>query len=68
VAADGGWFTGRPRVQVRRDGAWVEVGAQRVSPAYPGGASAGSNMTYTLTFPAVETDGVRVIGVPGGPS
>ena len=67
VTANGGWFTGRPRVQVKRDGAWVEVGAQTVSPAYPGDASAGANKTYTLTFPAVETDGVRVIGVPGGP-
>lgn len=66
VSAEGGFFTGRPRVQVKRDGAWVEVGAQTVSPAYPGDVSAGANKTYTLTFPAVETDGVRVIGLPGG--
>ena len=66
VNAQGGWFTGRPRVQVKQNGAWVEVGAQSVSPAYPGDASAGANTTYTLTFPAVETDGVRVIGLPGG--
>ncbi|WP_432940634.1 DUF4185 domain-containing protein [Kribbella sp. CA-253562] len=66
VSAEGGYFTGRPRVQVKRDGSWVEVGAQAVSPAYPGDVSAGANKTYTLTFPAVETDGVRVIGLPGG--
>ncbi|MFF1821082.1 DUF4185 domain-containing protein [Kribbella sp. NPDC058245] len=66
VSAQGGYFTGRPRVQVRRDGAWVEVGAQTVAPAYPGDATAGANTTYTLTFPAQETDGVRVIGLPGG--
>ncbi|GAA1588187.1 MULTISPECIES: DUF4185 domain-containing protein [Kribbella] len=66
VSAEGGYFTGRPRVQVRRDGQWVEVGSQTVSPAYPGDASAGANTTYTITFPTQETDGVRVIGLPGG--
>ncbi|MEV8375495.1 DUF4185 domain-containing protein [Kribbella sp. NPDC056861] len=66
VSAQCGWFTGRPRVQVKKDGAWVEVGSQSVTPAYPGDASAGANTTYQLTFPAVETDGVRVIGLPGG--
>lgn len=66
VASNGGWFTGRPRVQVRSGGNWVEVGAQTVSPAYPGDPSAGERQKYTLTFPPVETDGVRVYGVPGG--
>ncbi|MGZ0151610.1 DUF4185 domain-containing protein [Kribbella sp. WER1] len=66
VSAEGGYFTGRPRVQVRRDGSWVEVGSQTVSPAYPGDASAGANTTYTITFPTQEADGVRVIGLPGG--
>lgn len=66
VSAEGGYFTGRPRVQVKVDGAWVEVAAQTVSPAYPGDASAGAHSTYTITFPTQETDGVRVIGLPGG--
>jgi len=66
VSAEGGYFTGRPRVQVRQNGQWVEVGSQTVSPAYPGDASAGANTTYTITFPVQETDGVRVIGLPGG--
>jgi hypothetical protein len=66
VSAEGGYFTGRPRVQVRQGGQWVEVGSQTVSPAYPGDATAGANMTYTITFPVQETDGVRVIGLPGG--
>ncbi|WP_165553202.1 DUF4185 domain-containing protein [Kribbella speibonae] len=66
VSAEGGYFTGRPRVQVRQGRQWVEVGAQTVSPAYPGDASAGVNTTYTITFPVQETDGVRVIGLPGG--
>lgn len=66
VSAEGGYFTGRPRVQVKQNGQWVEVGSQTVSPAYPGDASAGANTTYTITFPVQETDGVRVIGLPGG--
>ncbi|GAB2671990.1 DUF4185 domain-containing protein [Kribbella swartbergensis] len=66
VSSEGGYFTGRPRVQVKVDGSWVEVGAQTVSPAYPGDATAGANKTYTITFPVQETDGVRVIGLPGG--
>lgn len=67
VTTQGGWFTGRPRVQIRSGGSWIDVGAQTVTPAYPGDASAGERKTYTLTFPPAETDGVRVIGLPGGP-
>jgi hypothetical protein len=66
VSEQGGFFTGRPRVQVKQNGSWVEVAAQTVSPSYPGDASAGANTTYTITFPPAETDGVRVIGLPGG--
>ncbi|MGH3356337.1 MAG: DUF4185 domain-containing protein [Nocardioidaceae bacterium] len=66
VFEDGGWFTGRPIVEVRRDGRWDRATAQTVSPAYPGDATAGTNQTYTITFLPVEADGVRVIGVPGG--
>jgi hypothetical protein len=63
---NGGWFTGRPQVQVRRDGHWVPATAQTVTPAYPGDASAGANKTYTISSLPVQADGVRVIGVPGG--
>ncbi|WP_159001387.1 hypothetical protein [Streptomyces sp. SBT349] len=63
---DGGWFAADLRVQVRRDGRWTDAGAVSVSPAYPYDATAGPNRTFTLTFPAVEGDGVRVIGTPGG--
>jgi hypothetical protein len=66
VSAQGGFFTGRPRVQVKQNGSWVEVGAQTVSPAYPGDVTCGANTTYTITFPVQESDGVRVIGLPGG--
>lgn len=63
---DGGWFADDLRVQVRQDGAWGDVTGLRTSPDYPYDASAGTHQTYTLTFDAVDGDGVRVIGVPGG--
>lgn len=66
VFDDGGWFSGRPIVQVRRDGVWSDAVAQTVTPAYPGDSSAGAHTTYTITFRPVEADGIRVIGVPGG--
>jgi hypothetical protein len=66
VFADGGWFVGRPRVQVRQNGQWVDAVAQTVDPAYPGDATAGSHRTYTITFRPIDGDGVRVIGIPGG--
>ena len=63
---DGGWFSSNLRVQVRRNGVWSDVPGQSVTPAYPYNSSAGTNHTYTFTFPATAADGVRVIGVPGG--
>ena len=66
VFPDGGWFVGRPRVQLRRDGQWVDATAQTVSPAYPGDATAGAHKTYTITFLPADADGVRVYGTPGG--
>lgn len=65
VFADGGWFVGRPRVQLRQEGQWVDATAQTVSPAYPGDPS-GAHQTYTIAFLAATADGVRVVGNPGG--
>ncbi|PSK99795.1 uncharacterized protein DUF4185 [Haloactinopolyspora alba] len=62
----GGWFLGRPRVQVRQDGHWVDVAGQVTDPVYPGRESVGSTKRFTVTFPETVGDGVRVIGVPGG--
>jgi hypothetical protein len=62
----GGWFTGRPRVEVRRDGHWTGATSQTVTPGYPGDRTAGTNTTYTITFAPVAADGVRVTGMPGG--
>jgi hypothetical protein len=64
--ADGGWFAGDLRVQVRRDNQWVDVSGQRVGPAYPYDNSAGPHRTYTFSFDPTAGDGVRIIGRPGG--
>lgn len=66
IREDGGWFLGRPWVQVRIDGIWEDVEDQRIHPAYPGDPTAGEFETYTFTFPTVVADGIRVKGVPGG--
>lgn len=62
----GGWFNGRPQVQVRKNGAWVYVAAQTTTPEYSGDASAGDRTTYTMTFLPTQTDGIRVLGAAGG--
>ena len=66
VYDDGGWFTGRPKVQLRQDGQWVDAASQSVAPTYPGDRSAGAFTKYRITFKPAVADGVRVIGVPGG--
>jgi hypothetical protein len=66
VTDTGGWFTGRPRVQLRQNGEWIDAAAQSISPAYPGDSTAGAGQTYTLTFKSAATDGIRVYGIPGG--
>jgi hypothetical protein len=62
---DGGWFEDL-RVQVREDHAWKDVTGLKVSPSYPGDASAGPHKTYELSFDTAEGDGVRITGTPGG--
>lgn len=63
---DGGWFAADLRVQVRQNHEWVDAGTATITPAYPYDASAGENRTYTIEFPAIAGDGVRIIGAPGG--
>ncbi|MFJ6912425.1 hypothetical protein ACIQUX_00535 [Streptomyces sp. NPDC101133] len=63
---DGGWFSSAPRIQVRRDGAWHDVEAQRVTPAYPTSSAAGTHRTYVFDFATNSGDGVRVVGGSGG--
>ena len=62
--ADGGWFDSLA-VQVRQNGVWTPVPGLTSTPAYP--ANDGINYeTYTLDFPAVVGDGIRLDGNPGG--
>jgi cysteine-rich repeat protein len=61
---DGGWFN-TLTVQVRRNGVWTAVSGLTSSPVYP--ANDGINYeTYTLSFPPVSGDGIRIDGAPGG--
>ncbi|MCP3804108.1 DUF4185 domain-containing protein [Allokutzneria sp. A3M-2-11 16] len=66
VFADGGWFAGDLRVQVRRSHRWHDVTGLRTSPGYPYNATAGPNRRFTMTFDNTSGDGVRIIGRPGG--
>ncbi|KRB36883.1 hypothetical protein [Microbacterium sp. Root180] len=62
----GGWFADGPRVEVRVDGAWREVGAS-LAPAYPNDHTALEADEYVFDFTAVCADGVRITGTAGGP-
>lgn len=66
---DGGWFASQPDVEVLIGGEWKKVEA-KISRVYPEGntmAAHGNNFDiYTFTFDAVECDGVRLNGKPGG--
>jgi hypothetical protein len=62
---DGGWFTSLA-VQVRRDGSWAPVAGVVVSPSYPGANDGRGFDTYTLTFPPVVAEAIRIVGPPGG--
>jgi hypothetical protein len=69
VSADGGWFAGEPRVQVRQHFEWKNVDGITITPAYRSSEKAGSHATYTFHLPDDSWgDGVRIIGTPGGRS
>jgi len=63
---DGGWFITRPAVEYRVDGEWQRVPVQGYTRDFTPGAAAGDHATYTVQFPAVTGDGVRIVGSPGG--
>ncbi len=71
ISDDGGWFGSGLRVQVRRRDDtgyhWVEVTGLRTDPPYPYDKAAAGG-TYALTFDAVDTDGVRLVGTPALPA
>jgi hypothetical protein len=61
---DGGWFNSG-NVQVRQNGAWVNVSNLVSTPAYP--ANDGISFeSYTFTFDAITGDAIRIDGPPGG--
>jgi hypothetical protein len=61
----GGWFKDLT-VQVRRGDQWVAVSGLQISPDYSFDASVLGHQTFTLSFDAIDTDGVRIHGTPGG--
>lgn len=67
---DGGWFVGRPQVEVLVDGKWQEA-QTTISVPYPTG-TAQSDFgnpfeTYVFTFKKpTACQGVRLVGKPGG--
>lgn len=66
--SDGGWFGSNLTVQIRQNSQWVNVSGVSVTPAFPYSSSAGAQTAYTFNLPDVVTDGVRIIGTPGGTS
>lgn len=65
-ADDGGWYITTPKVQYRVGGEWIDVPTQGYVEPFEPGKAAGDHATYTVQFPSVTGDGVRVIGIPGG--
>lgn len=69
IAAAGGWYADKLRVQVRHNFQWKDVDGVTITPAYPFSKKAGSHVPYTFHLPGDSWgDGVRIIGTPGGAS
>jgi PKD domain/PQQ-like domain len=64
--SDGGWFN-TLKVQVRQNGAWVDVPGMTSHPTYFG-ANGVAFETFDMVFPPVTGDGLRIDGAPGGAS
>ena len=64
---NGGWFESLT-AQVRQNGTWVTIAPVTITPPYPGYDNDVSFESYTLDFPLVMGDGIRIDGVPGGSS
>ncbi|MBA2350702.1 MAG: IPT/TIG domain-containing protein, partial [Burkholderiales bacterium] len=62
---DGGWFE-TLTVQVRQGGVWNAVSGLTITPAYPAVDDNETFETYTLQFNAIQGDGIRIFGRPGG--
>ena len=62
--SDGGWFTNL-KVQIRQNNVWIDIQGVTITPSYPG-ANGKTYETFVLSFPAINGDGIRVDGTPGG--
>lgn len=65
-AADGGWYIDTPKAQVRINGRWQDIDGQKYSTPFKPGSTGGDHATYTIRFPKITGDGIRIIGTPGG--
>ncbi|HKP63649.1 MAG TPA: DUF4185 domain-containing protein [Polyangiales bacterium] len=65
VSAAGGWLE-QLAVQVRRGTEWVPVEELSIMPRYTESAELPAHTTFTLRFADTVTDGVRIVGRPGG--
>jgi hypothetical protein len=45
---------------------WQAVPGVTITPAYPGVDDGETYETYTLTFPPIVGEGIRIAGAPGG--
>ncbi len=61
---DGGWFE-TLTVQVRQDGAWIDVTDLSSAPVYAG-ANGTTYERFMLTFAPTSGDAIRLYGRPGG--
>jgi len=68
ISPNGGWFSDRLRVQVRRDFEWNDVQGQKLTPRYAFDETVEPFQSFTITFDESWGDGVRIIGTPGGRS
>jgi len=68
IFPDGGWFSDRLRVQIRRDFEWHDVQGQELSPRYAFDETVRPFQSFTMTFEETWGDGVRITGTPGGSS
>jgi hypothetical protein len=63
---EGGWYGGTPRIQVRRNGQWLDVADQTVTPDYPTSRPRSPYQRYAFRFRPASGDGIRIIGAPAG--
>lgn len=66
ITSEGGWFE-KMKVQVRQNNIWVDVNNLQMSNNYAFDSTVESFTEVLFKFDTIEGDGIRVIGIPGGP-